>query len=83
MQKDHKILTSALTNQGLYKMTNIFADISKVIFANEQFHILIKISLKFVPEALISNKSVLVQVTAQLFKAHSHSALQLNHDQNL
>ena len=41
-----------------------FADILKRIFMNENFYILIQISLKFVPKGPIDNKSALVQVMA-------------------
>ena len=52
-----------LTHIPLEKMATIFADdIFKCIFMNEVFCISIKISLKFVPEGPIDNKSVLVQV---------------------
>ena len=39
-------------------------DISKCIFMNEKFCILIQISLKFVPKGPIDNKSALIQVMA-------------------
>ena len=39
-------------------------DTLKCIFMNEKFFILIRISLKFVPEGLINSKSALVQVMA-------------------
>ena len=46
-------------------MAAIWADdIFKCIFLNENFRILIKISLKFVPKVPIDNKSALVQVMA-------------------
>ena len=37
-------------------------DIFKCIFTNENFVILIQISLKYVPTGLIDNKAVLIQV---------------------
>ena len=39
-------------------------DISRCIFVNEKFCILIGISLKFIPKGLIDNKSALAQVMA-------------------
>ena len=47
------------------KMAAILADdIFKCIFMNEKFCISIKISLKFVPNGQIDNKSALVEVMA-------------------
>ena len=43
---------------------NLADDIFKCIFLNENVSILIQISLKFVPECPIDNKSALVQVMA-------------------
>ena len=54
-----------LTHLPLNKMAAILADdIFKCIFLNENVRISIKISLKFVPEGPIDNKSALVQVMA-------------------
>ena len=50
-----------LTPLPLDKMAAILADnIFKCIFLNEKVQILIKISLKFVPEGLIDNNQALV-----------------------
>ena len=50
-----------LTHLPLDKMAAILAgDISKCIFLNEKFRILIKIPLKFVPRGLIDNNQALV-----------------------
>ena len=50
-----------LTNLPLNKMAAILADdIFKCIFVNENFSILIKISLKFVPKGPIDNNPALV-----------------------
>ena len=55
------LFNSSLPGQnGCHFADNIF----KYIFMNEKFCILIRISLKFVPKGLISNKSALVQVMA-------------------
>ena len=54
-----------LTHLPLDKMAAILADdIFKCIFMNEKLHILIPISLKFVPKGPIDNKSALAQVMA-------------------
>ena len=54
-------LKHSLTHLPLDKMAAILADgILKCIFFNENFRILIKISLKFVPKGPMDNKSALV-----------------------
>ena len=52
------------THLSLVKMAAIshMTDVCKCIFMNEKFCILIRISLNFVPEGPVDNKSVLVQV---------------------
>ena len=54
-----------LTHLPLEKMAAILADdIFKCIFLNQNYRILIQISLKFVPRSPIDNKPALVQVMA-------------------
>ena len=61
----HGEFTPTLTQLSTDKMAAIMADdLSKYIFMNEKFCILIRISLKFVLKGPIDNKSVLVQVMA-------------------
>ena len=56
-------LTHPLAHLPLDKMSAILSDnIFKCIFFNENFYILIRISLKFVPKGPITNKWALVQV---------------------
>ena len=58
-------LAVMLTHLPLDKMAAILADdIFKCIFVNEKYHILIKISLKFVPKGPIENNQALVQIMA-------------------
>ena len=54
-----------INSSPLDKLVAIFVDdIFKFIFMNEKLRILIRISLKFVPDGPIDNKSALVQVMA-------------------
>ena len=55
---------SVLTHWGWDKMATIFADIFWCNFMKEKFCIFFQVSLKFVPEGPVANKSVLVQVMA-------------------
>ena len=58
-------MREVLTHPPLGKMAVVPAnDIFKCIFMKEMFCILILISLKFVPNGSIDNKSVFVQVMA-------------------
>ena len=58
-------MSAVLTHLPLDKMAAILADDSfKRIFFNENARISIQISLKFVPNGPIDNKSALVQVMA-------------------
>ena len=55
-----------LTPWGRDKMTDIFAeDIIIRIFLNEIYFILIRISLKFVPNGKISNRQALIMAWCQ------------------
>ena len=53
-------LSMVLTHLSLDKMATIPDDIFKCIFMTEKFWISIQISLKFVPQGLIDNRSPLV-----------------------
>ena len=59
------MMRASLADLDLNKMADIVqTTFSKAFFLNENYHILIHISLKFIPQDLIDNKSGLVQVMA-------------------
>ena len=55
------LINSSLPGQNGHHFAD---DIFRCIFVNEKFCILIRISLKFVPEGVIDHKPALVQVMA-------------------
>ena len=56
----HNLISSSPRQNSHHLADNI----SKCIFMNEKFYILIQISLRFVPKGPIDNKSAFVQVMA-------------------